>query len=176
MKRLAIAAVLATGLGLVATGCGVQPTGVNVAQTAPFSAPGSGSSPSSSQSPAAYQMTLYYIPVTSGYLIPEIHPFATKPGINDLLQALKTTDDEQMVTWVPQDLKLIPTSNAHQYYASTTEKLNSQALDQLACTFSAYWRRFPDPGKQPSAWIIVPGGGGTNGWDDCSGLLGQTPG
>ena len=173
MRRLARAAVAATSLALVATGCGVQPTGVNIAQAGPFSASGTSSSQEPSQSAAQYQMVLYFIPATNGLPRQSVR-YVTKPitGVGDLLEQLKSPDDPTLVTWVPQDLQLVPTSNAHQYAVQSEEKLNSAAQEQLACTFSYYWRQHPDPGAEPSISFILPGSFAGTTWNDCTYLLG----
>lgn len=172
MRRLARAAAAAAGLALVATGCGVQSTGVNVAQAGPFTVSGTSSSQEPSQSAAPYQMVLYFIPYTNGLPRQSVR-YLTKPitGVGDLLQQLKTSDDPTLVTWVPQDLQLIPTSSAHLYIVQSEERLNSAAQEQLACTFSYYWRQHPDPGAEPSISFDLPNGTSTQ-WNDCAYLLG----
>lgn len=173
MRRLVKAAAAAAGLALAATGCGVQSTGVNVAQAEPFSLSGASTSQAPSQSAAQYQMVLFFMPLTPG-LPRQTVRFVTKPvrGVTDLLQQLKSSSDETLQTFVPPDLQLVPSpSTAHQYIVQTEGKLLPAALEQLACTFSYYWRQHPDRGAEPSISLILPSGATTT-WNDCTYLLG----
>lgn len=174
-KATGAAAAALAAVALAASGCGVQPTGVNVAQAAPFTASGSSTSQEPSQVPEPFQMVLYFIPETGGLPRQTVRASA-KPatGINDLLQQLKTPNDPTLVTYVPEDLQLIPTSNAHQYTVESDTKVGGVALDQLACTFSYYWRQHPDKGAAPSVSFIMPYGGNPTQWSDCAYLLGSS--
>jgi hypothetical protein len=171
MRRAAAAAIVATGLALLASGCGVQPTGVNVAQTEPFNIPGSSSSQTVSPSRLNYEVDLFLYPTTNGLAKPVVRRVGSPAeSISSLLEQLKTvTEDEAangLVTYVPQDLQLMPTSNAHQYQVVTARKINTFAQQQLACTFSWYWRQHPD-GQLPSSQFIFPNGTHTD-WSDCA--------
>lgn len=176
MRRWQAMAGIAAGVALTAGACGVQPTGVNVASTSPFSVSQPSQAPSASSAAGSVQVRLFLVPKSPGFLHEVVHYVAKEPHTaTDLVPYLREVDDDDsannLTTSVPPGFTLEPTSSAHEYIIVGTLP-NSQAMNQLTCTFALYWRNHRD-GQKASTRFLRPDGTVYRNWDDCASLLGE---
>ena len=178
MRRWQAIAGLAAGVALTAGACGVQPTGVNIASTSPFSVSQPSQSPSASSLGGSFQVQLFLVPKNPGYLHEVTHYVDEEPhtavDLVPYLQELNTDDSaNNLTTYVYPGFTLEPTSSAHEYII-LGELPNSQAMNQLTCTFAVYWRAHRD-GQKSSTRFLKPDKTVYRNWDDCASLLGEDP-